>query len=302
MEIFLEVAHMGHLTKVAEKMGLSQSAVSMSIKELENIIGYKLFDRINKKLALNEKGRAFAEAIAPLVSKLNDIEEEFKNDENNGELLIGVSTTIADYLIPPIICDYMKSYPQVKVNLKIGNTREIADLIESGAVDLGFVEGNVDSTSIKQEIVGPDELIVVTGDRELAEKQESYYIDKLLDKRWILREEGSGTREVFLTHLGDLAAQINLFLELRHPESIKNMLIQSKKCLTCLPRISVMKELERGELYELKIKKLKSTPDKSSPTAPEFAAWAATAISGLLSTADGALPAKMLILAPLATR
>ena len=257
MEIFLEVARMGHLTKVAEKMGLSQSAVSMSIKELENIIGYKLFDRINKKLALNEKGRAFAEAIAPLVSKLNDIEEEFKNDENNGELLIGVSTTIADYLIPPIICDYMKSYPQVKVNLKIGNTREIADLIESGAVDLGFVEGNVDSTSIKQEIVGPDELIVVTGDRELAEKQESYYIDKLLDKRWILREEGSGTREVFLTHLGDLAAQINLFLELRHPESIKNMLIQSKKCLTCLPRISVMKELERGDLYELKIKKLK---------------------------------------------
>ncbi|WP_456449082.1 LysR substrate-binding domain-containing protein, partial [Hydrogenimonas sp.] len=83
------------------------------------------------------------------------------------------------------------------------------------------------------------------------------YIDKLLDKRWILREEGSGTREVFLTHLGDLAAQINLFLELRHPESIKNMLIQSKKCLTCLPRISVMKELERGDLYELKIKKLK---------------------------------------------
>ena len=257
MEIFLEVAHMGHLTKVAEKMGLSQSAVSMSIKELENIIGYKLFDRINKKLALNEKGRAFAEAIAPLVSKLNDIEEEFKNDENNGELLIGVSTTIADYLIPPIICDYMKSYPQVKVNLKIGNTREIVDLIESGSVDLGFVEGNVDSTSIKQEIVGPDELIVVTGDRELAEKQESFYIDKLLDKRWILREEGSGTREVFLTHLGDLAAQINLFLELRHPESIKNMLIQSKKCLTCLPRISVMKELERGDLYELKIKKLK---------------------------------------------
>jgi len=257
MEIFLEVAHIGHLTKVAEKMGLSQSAVSMSIKELENIIGYKLFDRINKKLALNEKGRAFAEAIAPLVSKLNDIEEEFRNDENNGELLIGVSTTIADYLIPPIICDYMKSYPQVKVNLKIGNTREIVDLIESGSVDLGFVEGNVDSTSIKQEIVGPDELIVVTGDRELAEKQESFYIDKLLDKRWILREEGSGTREVFLTHLGDLAAQINLFLELRHPESIKNMLIQSKKCLTCLPRISVMKELERGDLYELKIKKLK---------------------------------------------
>ena len=257
MEIFLEVAQMGHLTKVAEKMGLSQSAVSMSIKELENIIGYKLFDRINKKLALNEKGRAFAEAIAPLVSKLNDIEEEFRNDENNGDLLVGVSTTIADYLIPPIICDYMKNYPQVSVKLKIGNTKEIVDLIENGQVDLGFVEGNIDSTAIKQEVVGLDELIVVTGDKELAAPKEGYFIDKLLDKKWILREDGSGTREVFLNHLGDLASQINLFMELRHPESIKNMLIQSKKCLTCLPRISVMKELERGELYEVKIKKLK---------------------------------------------
>jgi len=257
MEIFLEVTQMGHLTDVAKKIGLSQSAVSMSIKELESIIGYKLFDRINKKLVLNEKGRAFAEAIAPLVSKLQDIEEEFINDENNGELLIGVSTTIADYLIPPIICDYMKTYPQVKVNLKIGNTREIVEMIKNGAIDLGFVEGHVESTAIKQEIVGVDELVVVTGDKELASKKEGYFIDKLMDKRWILREEGSGTREVFLTHLGDLASQLNLFLELRHPESIKNMLIQSSKCLSCLPRISVMKELEREELYEVKIKKLK---------------------------------------------
>ena len=257
MEIFLGVAHMKHLTKVAKKMDLSQSAVSMSIKELEGIIGYKLFDRINKKLVLNEKGRAFAEAISPLISKLNDIEKEFKNDENNGELLIGVSTTIADYLIPPIICQYMNSFPHVKVNLKTGNTRKIIEMIENGQVDLGFVEGNVDLTAMKQEIVGLDELIVVTGDKNLAKAQDEYYIDSLLGKQWILREEGSDTREVFLTHLGDLASQLNLFLELCHPESIKNMLIQSGKCLTCLPRISVMKELERNELYEIKIRNLK---------------------------------------------
>jgi DNA-binding transcriptional LysR family regulator len=257
MEIFLEVANIGHLTKVAERMGLSQSAVSMSIKELENIIGYKLFDRINKKLVLNEKGRAFAEAIAPLVSKLNDIEEEFKNDENNGELLIGVSTTIADYLIPPIICQYMNSFPQVRVNLKVGNTRKIVDMIESGQVDLGFVEGNVDSTSIKQEVVGLDELIVVTGDKSLAMSQDEFSIETLLNNQWILCEEGTSTREVFLTHLGDLSSRLNLFLELSHPESIKNMLIQSGKCFTCLPRISVMKELERGDLFEIKIKNIK---------------------------------------------
>ncbi len=257
MEIFLEVAHMGHLTKVAEKLGLSQSAVSMSIKELENIIGYKLFDRISKKLVLNEKGRAFAEAITPLISKLEDIEEEFKNDENSGELLIGVSTTIADYLIPPIICDYMKAYPNVRIKLKVGNTRDIVKMIETGDADIGFVEGKVDSTAIKQEIVGLDELVVVTGNSEFAKDDESYYIDTLFDKPWILREEGSGTREVFMTHLGDMVAQINLFLELSHPESIKNMLIQSGSCFSCLPRVSVMKEIERKELFEVKIKNIK---------------------------------------------
>ena len=130
-------------------------------------------------------------------------------------------------------------------------------MIENGYVDLGFVEGNVDSTAIKQEIVGLDELIIITGDKTLAMAQDEYYIDSLLGKQWILREEGSGTREVFLTHLGDLASQLNLFLELGHPESIKIMLIQSGKCLSCLPRISVMKELERGDLYEVKIKNLK---------------------------------------------
>jgi len=257
MEIFLKVAHIGHLTKVAKKMGLSQSAVSMSVKELENIIGYKLFDRINKKLVLNEKGRAFAEAITPLISKLNDIEREFKNDDNSGELLIGVSTTIADYLIPPIICQYLNSFPDAKINLKTGNTHQIVEMVESGQVDLGFVEGNIDSTLIKQEIVGLDELIVVTSDRNLAMTRDEYSIDSILKKEWILREDGSDIKEVFLTNLGDLTSQLNIFLELGHLESIKNMLIQSKKCLSCLPRISVMKELERGEIYELKIKNLK---------------------------------------------
>lgn len=257
MEIFLEVSTISHLTHVAHKMGLSQSAISMSIKELEGIMGYRLFDRINKKLVLNERGRAYKRAIAPLVAKLNDIEEEFKNSDNSGEVVVGASTTIADYLMPHIVCKYMQSYPKVKIRLKIGNTQEVKDWVLKGKVDLAYVEGNVESSQIYKEAVGTDELIIITGDRELAAIQESYYIDTLLNYRWIIREEGSGTREVFLSHLGELSSQLNIFLDLGHPETIKSMLQQNKGCLSCLPKISVMKEIDHGELFEVKVKKLK---------------------------------------------
>ncbi len=107
MEIFLNVVKEGHLTNVAKEMGLSQSAISMSIKELENILGNPLFDRINKKLILNEMGRSFEKEIAPIVKRLRDIEYEFKNTANKGMVRVGASTTIVDYLMPPIICSYM---------------------------------------------------------------------------------------------------------------------------------------------------------------------------------------------------
>ncbi|MCF6201986.1 MAG: LysR substrate-binding domain-containing protein [Hydrogenimonas sp.] len=178
------------------------------------------------------------------------------SQENKGELTVGASTTIADYIMPHIICEYMDKYPDVKISMKIGNTDEIVKMVEEGSVDLGYIEGEIQNFNVVTSPVGVDELVIVTGDKNLVKKKE-YYIDNLLEYKWILREEGSGTREVFLTHLGDLASQVNLFLELSHPESIKNMLIQSKSCFSCLPRVSVMKELERGELFEVKIKKMK---------------------------------------------
>ena len=84
------------------------------------------FDRINKKLVLNEVGRAFHKEIDPIFKKLSDIEYEFKNSENKGMIRVGASTTIVDYLMPSIICSYMSSYPDVKITLKEGNTQDIA--------------------------------------------------------------------------------------------------------------------------------------------------------------------------------
>ena len=250
MQIFLNVVVSGHLTNVAKEMKLSQSAVSMSIKELENILGRPVFDRINKKLVLNEVGRAFYKEIDPIYKKLADIEYEFKNSENKGMIRVGASTTIVDYLMPAIICSYMSSYPDVKITLKEGNTKEIADMIKEGSIDVGFVEGFVSGSDIIKEKIGVDELVIVTAAENLCK---SCTIDEISDTRWVLREEGSGTREVFLDYIKEKVDDLNVFLELGHTESIKSILM-NRECLTCISKISVETELKEGKLHKVPVK------------------------------------------------
>ena len=259
MEIFLNVVRSGHLTNVAKEMNLSQSAVSMSIKELENILGRPVFDRINKKLVLNEVGRAFHKEIDPLFKKLTDIEYEFKNSENKGMIRVGASTTIVDYLMPSIICAYMSSYPDVKITLKEGNTQEIAEMIKEGSIDIGFVEGFVSGSDIIKEKIGVDELLIVTENKTIS-NAEPVYIDELASMRWVLREEGSGTREVFLEYIKEKVDDLNVFLELGHTESIKSIL-KNRECLTCISKISVDKELNEGKLFRVPVKNFECKRD-----------------------------------------
>lgn len=250
IEIFLNVVKAGHLTNVAKAMGLSQSAISMAIKELEKILGNPLFDRINKKLILNEMGRSFEKEISPIIKKINDIEYEFKNTVNKGMVRVGASTTVVDYMMPPIICSYMNNYPDVKVSLKEGNTKNIVELIKEGKLDVGFIEGVVNDSDIIKEVIGIDELVVVSTDPTL---QKECFIDSIQSKKWVLREEGSGTREVFLDYVKEKVDHINIFLELGHTESIKSLLM-NHQCLTCISKIAVRNEIEKGTLFEVPIK------------------------------------------------
>ncbi|HHO42450.1 MAG TPA: LysR family transcriptional regulator [Epsilonproteobacteria bacterium] len=257
IEIFLNVVNMGHLTNVAKDMDLSQSAISMSIKELETIIGRKLFDRINKRLVLNEVGRAFFKEIKPLYKKIIDIQNEFQNSPKKGLIRVGASTTIVDYLMPPIICQYMDSYPEVQISLKEGNTKYIVELIKNGEIDVGFVEGYVQDVEIIKEKIGVDELVIVTSSDAF---QTPCLIDVLSGYKWALSEKGSGTREIFLDYIKGKVDNLNIFLELGHTESIKSIL-KDRVCFACLSKIAVEKEIEEGTLYEVPVKKFECKRD-----------------------------------------
>ena len=256
IEIFINVVESHNLTKVAKELGLSQSAISMSIKELENIIGRRLFDRINKKLILNEIGRSFYQAVLPIYKQLSDIETEFKNSEDKGSVRVGASTTIIDYLMPSIVCDYMSRYPNVQIDLKAGNTKEIVSLVKEGKIDMGFIEGNVEDSEIIKESIGEDELIIVSANEAIKGKELS--LEDIANYRWVLREKGSGTREVFLNYIKNSGVKLNIFLELGHTESIKSLLL-SKKPISCLSKLAVYNEIKNGALFEVNVKNFKCT-------------------------------------------
>jgi len=256
IEIFLNVVKLQNLTNVAKELGLSQSAVSMSVKELESILGRQLFDRINKKLILNEIGRSFKDAVLPLYKQLEDIEIEFKNSEDKGSVRVGASTTIIDYLMPTIVCEYMSKYPNVKIDLKEGNTKEIVQLVKEGKIDMGFIEGNVEDSEIMKEAVGKDELVIVSANKEL--KYKSFTLDQIQDFKWVLREEGSGTREVFLNYIKPQKVNLNIFLALGHTESIKSLLL-SKKPISCISILAVNNEIENGSMFKVNVKDFNCT-------------------------------------------
>jgi len=251
IELFIAVSKSRTLIEVADQYKMSQSAISMALKELENHLDEKLFERMGKKLVLNERGRLFLKEVQPLFMELKDLHQKFTQNHLNGEINIGASLTTAHYVMPRLMTSYMAKRSAVSINMKMANTEDIVSLIENGEIDLGLIEGNVQSSSLKQHIIAPDELIVVSADKNL---KNEHFIDTLAHKKWILREKGSGTRSIFLDQIKPVDKELNIVLELEQTEAIKNFLLLDKEYISCLPRISIEKELQAEELFYIPIK------------------------------------------------
>jgi len=252
IELFICVSKSNTLIDVAHQYKMSQSAISMALKELENHLDEKLFERVGKKLILNERGRLFLKEVQPLFIQMKSLHQTFTQNHYRGEINVGASLTTAHYLMPLLITTYMKKRPEVSIKLKMANTEDIVSLVEVGDIDVGLIEGGVSSTSVTQQVIASDELIVVSSDKRLIEEQ---YIDSLINKKWILREKGSGTRSVFLNQIEPIDKELNIVLELEHTEAIKNFLLLDPAYISCLPRISVLTELNEKKLFHLPIKK-----------------------------------------------
>ncbi|SDP73608.1 LysR substrate-binding domain-containing protein [Desulforhopalus singaporensis] len=259
LEIFIAVAETAQVTKASKKLFVTQSAVSMALAELENQLGGSLFDRHGRSLLLNARGRfllPLAKDITCQVSNIENIMSE-RNDTLDGAIDIVASTTLGNYILPYLIGAFKRVHPNVHVNLLVYNTRYAEKMVLEKDVDVGFVEGPLSGHSeIQERDWFEDELVVLCGPTDPLAHNEVFNIDKdLKGKKWIMRESGSGTAAVVRERFGKYMEQVNVVMEMGHPEAVKKG-VESGAGITCLSALSICREAENGWLKGLKIEGL----------------------------------------------
>ncbi len=202
LRIFIAVAEREHLTRAAEALNLTPSAVSAAIHALEARYGVHLFHRVGRRIELSQTGRVFlleAKATQQRAALAERTLIELGGLQR-GTLTLQASQTIASYWLPPFLVGFKAAYPAIGVTLREGNSTDVAAAVRDGTADLGFAEGGVDDPVLELIEIANDRLVVVASpDHPLAKRQASP--QDLLSASWILREPGSGTRSAFETAL-----------------------------------------------------------------------------------------------------
>lgn len=252
IEIFLALSRTPNMREVATRLFLSQAGVSSALRELETELGIGLFDRVGRGIRLNDKGRLLASQLAPVYQQFHESLDLVLSDAIAGDVRLGASTTLADYVLPPVLYDFKKRHGRVTIAFQAGSTKEIVGRIEDGSLDMGFVEGEVTSIKVRVTPLCTDDLVVVTSNRRLAEGG-PYALRELMDENWLLRQEGSGTRETFLHHAMQNGLSPNIFLQLSNNEAIKTVLHQADTLVCISPRV-VAAELRHREFFRVPIR------------------------------------------------
>lgn len=222
LKIFFETAKCLNMTKVAKSMYISQPSISQTIAELENDLGIKLFDRIGKKLYLTHEGETYFEYSRRILNLYEEANNTIKSSISGqkGKIVIGASTTIGIYTLPEIIKDFNELYKNIEISLIIENTQIIEKLIIENKVDIALVEGNITSTELEVEILGQDELVFIANPNNPIFLKDKIILEDLEKEKFIMREHGSGTREIVENYLVNKGCKYKVYMELGNTEAI----------------------------------------------------------------------------------
>lgn len=250
IEVFTAIALHGSVTQAADVVGLTQSAASQALGRLEESLGLQLFDRIGKRLTLNEHGRSLYSRASILLDSARNIEDSFVGGSYN--LKLGASMTISNYILPERLAAFRLAQPTSQIEMVVGNTQEIIRAVANLTVDFALIEGPCHHPELLAEPWATDELIVFAAANHPM-TQRTVSLDKLAAADWLLRETGSATRDeverLLLPHLPKLSA----VLEFGHPEAIKNA-VASGLGVSCLSKHVIARELESKVLKPVKAK------------------------------------------------
>lgn len=255
MKIFVAVCKFGSVTKAAKNLFLAQPAVSLAISELESYYGIKLFDRISKKLFITEHGKQFLDYAAHIVALFDDMETRIKDWDYLGTLRIGSSITVGNHLLPGFIEAFKMKYPQIKLQIKIENSEDVEKRIVHNELDLALIEGAVHHPQILYEQFMDDRLVLFCGRVHPLYGQKQVHLRELEDYDFILREKGSGGRELFDSTLLVHNIQIDPVWESVSTQAIIRAVIRGFG-LSVLPYLMIKPYLEKEEVSEISIREV----------------------------------------------
>ncbi|WP_122031967.1 LysR substrate-binding domain-containing protein [Aliivibrio sp. EL58] len=256
LAVFDAVATTGSVSQAAEMLSLTQSATSMSLSQLEKMLGRSLFERNGKRMALTHWGVWLRPKAKKLIHDAQQIELGFYDQHLiSGELSLGASQTAAEHLVPNLISNIDNDFPEIRISLGVKNTSGIINGVLDYKYELGIIEGRCDDSRIHQEVFCTDHLIIVAAAHHPFAKHEKVSLAQLEQAKWVLREHGAGTRTIFDSAIHDKIPDLDVWREYEYVPVLRT-LVANGQYLSCLPYLDVVKYIERGELVALNVPEL----------------------------------------------
>lgn len=252
LQVFYTVAKQLSFTRAADQLFMTQPAVTFQIKQLEEHFNARLFERSHGKIALTPAGRLvmdYAERILGLSEEMETRVAELTG-AMGGRLLLGASTTIAEFILPRILGEFTVQHPQVHTHLTVGNSEMIENRVADHTLDVGLIESPSHLPSLSTSVCCEDELVVVCAPTHKFAKVESVRPQELVGERFVSRELGSGTREFMDQYLRDCKVapeDLDMVMELGSPETIKGV-VETGLGVSIMSRSRVAKERKLGTL------------------------------------------------------
>ena len=258
LQVFHAVARQLSFTKAAEVLFMTQPAVTFQIKQMEEHFNTRLFDRGHGKISLTPAGETvleYAERILGLSSEM-DVRLAEMTGQIGGPLLVGASTTIAEFMLPRILGEFKSQYPNVRPRLIVANSESIETRVAEHTLDIGLIESPSHQSNLQCEDCCEDELLVICAPGSPLAKNKELTPQLLATHPFVSREPGSGTREVtdnYFRAAGVPPESLNLVIELGSPEAIKGV-VETGIGFAIVSRASVAKEKRLGDLLAIPLK------------------------------------------------
>lgn len=252
LDVFLKVAHHENVTLAANELAMTQSAASTALRELEQRSDTQLFDRVGKRLQLNEQGQTLRPKAEALMAQARELAQSLVQHDDVGELKIGATLTIGNYLAIAIMASFMDEHPGARAELDVENTSTIARKVKNFELDIGLIEGELQDKEIEVVPWREDELVCFCSPNHPYAVKQTLTDNELLAAEWVVREQGSGTRQTFDRAMHGLNSQLSLRLELQHTEGIKRA-VEAGLGIGCLSQLTLEEAFQRGSLVPLNV-------------------------------------------------